>query len=189
MGITLAPDDPNFAGAMTDKVNGLVQDMMDKNPGMTQAQAKEQVYANAAVLHAAKNAADSTKMSQEDIIDLLSNDGAQGNIVANLNQDPSKALSQAALAYGMYTAYAHSTGRQELIDNTDTPTAVLGQLDDDGFQAYINSDKGKTDLEGYLAALEMINSSSNDTDAVSELLVNGFNDPELVNIINNAVGE
>ena len=178
--------DPNFQTLMNDKMNSLTAEMMAQNPGMTQEQATAQVQANAAVLYAANNTA---SMSYADVQSLLGSDGAKGTISGNLSSNTGTALSQAAVAYGMYTAYAYSTGDQTLIDNTSDPLKILNGLDDDGFQAYINDANNKADVEGYLAAMSMVNSSSGDMDAVSQLMVNGFDDPELAAVLAQLAGK
>ena len=146
---------------------------------------QQEVLANAAVLYAANNA---IAMNQSDIITLLSTDGAKGTITSNLSSDPGVALSQAALAYGMFTSYAHHSGEQDLIDATDDPISILNRLDDDGFQAYMQSEQGKTDLKGYLSSLNMVEDSTNDTDAVTSVLQNGFADPDLLEVLKGAIG-
>ena len=163
----------------------LAQKMVDEGLAPDFSTAIAQVNANAAVLFAAQNA---TKMTPADITALLSNDGASSKITGKLNSDPGTALSQAALAYGMYTAYAYSTGDQALIDATEDPALVLSGLDDDDFQAYMTSEQGQKDLEGYLSSLNMINSSTGDKTAVEHLMVNGFNDSELVALLNQSMG-
>lgn len=148
------------------------------------AKAQKKLLANAAVMFAASNA---STMSKEEIVDLISNTGTSDKINTELaDGDAGKALSQAALAYGMYMAYANSTGNQDLINKADNPLEALGQLDDPGFQKYMTDTQGTTDLNGYLSALNMLSNSTKNPDAVTEVLVNGFNDPALADIFKQA---
>ena len=147
--------------------------------------AGNQILANGAVLSAAQNAAN---MNQSDITTLLGSGNATTTIKNNLQTDPEGALAQAALAYGMYTSYAYSTGDQAMIDKSNDPSSILNALDDPAFQAYINSDKGQADMEGYLAGLNMINESSKDSNAASNVLLNGFNDKDLAALLQGATG-
>ena len=67
----------------------------------------------------------------------------------------------------------------------------MNGLEDPAFQAYLNNTDGKgqaqKDLDGYLAAMNMITSSSGDnSEAVSNLLINGFGDPELIAMLEKA---
>ena len=169
----MGTDDPT---AMNAKFNELAAEMMAQNPGMTLEEANSQLRANAAVLYAAEN---TKTMTADDVKALLGVDGAKSTITSNLSANPGTAMSQASIAYGMYTAYAYSTGNQELIASTEDPLKILNGLDDDGFQAYINDANNAADIEGYLAAMNMISSSTGDMDAIDQLMVNGFDDPAL----------
>ena len=176
-------------GDLDSMATELAEKMVAKNPGVSIEDAKAQVYANAAVLYAAQN---TPKMSTSDITALLNEDGAKDKIVANLNgTDAQKglALSQAAVAYGLYTSYAYSTGNQTLIDDTEDPLKILNGLNDEGFQTYINSEQGQIDMEGYMSAMNMINGSTKDSSAVKELMVNGFTDPNLANVLKESLGQ
>lgn len=166
------------------KQDELVAQMVASGKAPNTATATQKLLANAAILFAANNA---TQMNQADISTLLSNAGARDQIVADLGTDTGKALSEAALAYGMYTAYAYSTGDELKIAATSNPVNILNGLEDADFQNYIKSNQGSTDLTGYLSALNMINNSTGDTLAVSNLLISGFNDDALKAILNQAV--
>ena len=149
--------------------------------------ALNQVQANAAVLYAAQSA----NNDSEAILTLLSGGNAKQDIIDSLNESYGVGLSNAAAAYGLYTAYAYSTGDAELIASTNDPVAILNGLEDPAFQAYLNNTDGKgqaqKDLDGYLAAMNMITSSSGDnSEAVSNLLINGFGDPELIAMLEKA---
>lgn len=165
-------------------MDGIIDQM--KATGLTQEQAENKMTANIAVMYAASNA---TKMSASEITNLLSNTGAKGKITTDLGSNPGKALSEAALAYGMYTAYAYSTGNQTLIDQTSNPGTVIDNLEDPNFLNYMKSEQGTTDLNGYLSALNMINSSKGDSNAVGKVVINGFNDRDLISLLNQAVGK
>ena len=166
------------------KINAMCKELEDKE-GITYDAAYKKIQANAAVIHAAKNA---TEMENEDIFALLSGSNATQAIQDKLSTDPSAALSEAALAYGMYTAYAHSTGNADLIAKTEDPLYILKNLNDPGFKAYLEKDQAKTDLDGYKSALSIINDTSKDTNAVSSVLVNGFNDQKLVDALTGIFG-
>ena len=179
------PADPDLGNKLDNKLTELAQELYAKGGYDSVEEAKNQVRANATVLYAAQN---TTKMTTDEITNWLSNDGAKGQITSNLNTDTGKAFSQAALAYGMYTSYANYVGDQTLIDKTDDPLAILNGLDDDGFQKYMASEQGQKDLEGYLAAMNMVNSSTEDPDAVGKLMVNGYTDAEFKDALNGAFG-
>lgn len=144
------------------------------------------LMANATVLFAAENA---QNMSQEEI-DAIFKDGAKDVILGNVkNNNTTTAMSQAALAYGMYTAWAYSTNDADKIASTSDPLAIMNALDDDAFQAYMASDAGKADLEGYLAGMSMITDGAKDSTVAGDILTNGFADnQELVDLLNSLTG-
>ena len=94
----MGTDDPT---AMNAKFNELAAEMMAQNPGMTLEEANSQLRANAAVLYAAEN---TKTMTADDVKALLGVDGAKSTITSNLSANPGTAMSQASIAYGMYTA-------------------------------------------------------------------------------------
>ena len=98
-------------------------------------------------------------------------------------------LSQAALAYGMYTAFANSgaTGSDKITDTS--PDAVLDDLDNEDFQAYLNSAQGEADMAAYLSAMNVINSNTQQTDVVKDLMLNGYANTDLIGAINDAMGK
>ena len=190
----ISSDDPDLMVKMDAKAKELAQEMVDKGLASDKSAAYDKLMANAAVLYAAKNATDENVMTKQDITNLLKSENATQTILDNLNgtngatQDPGKALSQAAMAYGLYTAYAHSTGDADLIAKTDKPNEILNGLNDPDFRAWIADPANERDLDGYLASLGMITDSANDLDAASSLMVNGFNDQALKDIFGNALG-
>lgn len=172
--------------AMEGRAAAMAQQIMAKT-GLSQSDAMKRLQANVAVMYAASNAAG---MDQQEIKTLLASGDAKNTILGNLTTDTGVAMSQAALAYGMYTAYAYNSGNKGLINATNNPAGVVISMDTDtDFHDYINSEQGQKDLQGYLSALNMITSSAGDSDAVSHLLVNGFGDAALKDLVNQAVGQ
>ena len=56
------------------------------------------------------------------------------------------------------------------------------------FKEYVKSDQGKADLDAYMSAMNMINSSTGSTEAIKNVLSNGFNDTELTTLIKQVLG-
>lgn len=193
LGITPTGDPAQDAHSLEDSLTIMAAEMMEQYPSLYPDTddgydaAVSQIRANLAVMYSASNAAG---MSQEDISNLLASGAATSTIIGNVSTDTGTAMSQAALAYGMYTAYAYNTGNKDLINATNSPASVVLHMDaDENFRNYINSEQGQKDLQGYLSALNMINSSSGDSEAVTHLLVNGFADDALKTLIGQAVGQ
>ena len=187
------PLDDNFETALNEKCQALAIEMAkaegnDHPDSAVVDQYKDKVQANAAVLFAAQTA---TKMTPEDITELTTLIGtgdAKVTIKDNLNgTDTTKGLAQASLVYGMYLAYAHSTGDQKAIEYAQDPDTAMDHLEDPDFLAYINNTNGNStveqDLNGYLAALNIVNSSTGDPAAVEHLLLKGFGDDELSTLV------
>jgi len=154
------------------------------------AEADSLILANTAVLYAAQKV---PQQSQTDILNMLTSANPKATIQASMQDDIGEGLSQAALVYGLYTAYAYSNGSEDLINNTDNPIEILKSLDwtkeeNAGFKTYLQGEQAKADLAGYMSAMNMINSSTGDPDAVAKVLTNGFGDPDLVKLLEDAVG-
>ena len=187
MGIDV--NDPEIVTKMDAELDRLGAELMAQDSSITNINdAKDKIKANAAVMLAAKNA---TEQDPTEVKTLLTGADIKGDILKTLDTDPGKAMSQAALAYGMYTAYAYNTGDADLIESTKNPISILNGLQDPGFQAYMsntdNSGQVDKDLEAYMAALNMVNGSTSDLDTVSQIMVNGFDDPELVAVLQQAM--
>lgn len=146
--------------------------------------ASDQILANNAVLNAAKNTVG------KDTTALLNSlkDGFSTTDIKNMidTRGSGEGLSRAALAYGMYTAYAQ---RNNIAFDGSDMSAVLSGVNTEGFKAYIISDDAKHDIAGYVGAMEMITSSTGGGDnsgAVTNLLLNGFGDDELQKLLTDA---
>lgn len=146
------------------------------------------LLSNATILYAAK---DSKNINQEEMKNLLTSNDGFDQIKKNLDNSETmgKALSQASLVYGMYTAYIYSGDKteQEKKDSTANPILALGAMNDPGFKAYINSPQGEKDMKAYLSSMNMINSSVDDPQAVTKLLQSGFADQDLKDLLNKSL--
>ena len=147
------------------------------------------LMANATILYAAK---DTKNFDQNEIKKLLTSDNGMDQIKANLKDSKTMgtALSQASLVYGMYTAYVYngSGTSADKAEQTKNPMNALDAMKNDSkFKEYINSDQGTKDLNAYLSAMNMINSSVDDPQAVTKLLQNGFADPDLKALLNKSL--
>lgn len=162
--------------------NKVAEEILSKNPGLT----VEELKANAAVIYAAQSSAN---MSQEDMLKLLTDGNGKQTILNNMTAgNTTDAFAQAAIAYGMYTSFAYSEYGSEEAKGKDE-WGAMNDLDNEKFKQYLESDAGKADFEGYIAALNMINSTADNSDAMNKLLVNGFGDPDLLGSINDALGK
>ena len=143
-------------------------------------------FANSLVLTAAKK-------TQGMDTSFLGTPGSATQLRKDLD-DPEKmteAMAKLALTYGMYTSYVKEAGKTDnstvILENKtfEGMRAVLSEIENEDFQKYLNSDKGKADLDAYMSSMEIVNNSANQsTEAAKDILTNGFTDPELVAALN-----
>ena len=157
----------------------------EEQKAMREQLAMSELYANNLVLQVANNA--KNENSQETLNRLSKTD----NFTDLLRDGGDAGFTDAAMAYGLYTAYAHSlegTARDEAIKKANDPATLLKSMSDPGFKTYLSNADGKAqkDLEGFMASMNMITQAQSDPDAVENILVNGFNNDELLAVLNQA---
>ncbi len=159
---------------------------------------KTNVLANSLVLTAAQK-------TQGIDTSFLGTPGTAAQLRADLDKTDkaTDAMAKLALTYGMYSSYMKSQGledaSQELLDDQTFTgmTEVLGTIEGEKkpegakitFNEYLKSSQGQADLNAYMASMQIINDSSNQSiDATKEILNNGFTDPDLVGALNGLFG-
>lgn len=169
---------------------------------------RAKVTSNALMLFSSEKSGSLTNQSVKDLLGGNGEFTAKEQILANLggeNPDTATAMAQTAAAYSLYTAYLHSLP-DDYVDETSNktkaelitaatvdPIAVLNGLDDDGFQQYINDPANSKDIDGYLAAMGMMNEASgtsngNGGTAAGDILNEGFNTDWMQGMLNQATG-
>lgn len=151
--------------------------------GELTAEQIDTIVTNGIVLYAADNF---SNLTNEDISTLLNSD----NIYSNLSDDPAMQLAQASMVYGLYTGYVNSdyyTG--EVVTTTDPVSAIKTVSSDAEFLKYVNSPQGQADLEAYTAAMGVINDSTSNTEAITDVLKNGYDNEELVTLLQQVMGK
>lgn len=145
--------------------------------GDYELQAEQEILANYAVLVAATK----TDFDTADFKAQLAAGNGKNTIKGSMDGETGNqtALAQTAMAYAMYTSYVTRNGGTA----TNDIFVVLDTLESDGFKTYMNTTEATADMDGYLAAMGMIESASSDKSAGSTLLVNGFTDPELIALL------
>ena len=177
-------DDTAFEAAYDELVTRRAAALANANggdPADYEDQARLDILANNAVLIAATK----SDFDTDELVTILgSEDGGIKEVLKN-TQDPQTSIAKTAMAYAMYTAYMEKTNQPI----SDDPAVVLSTLETDGFKEFMNETDTQKDIDGYLAAMSMIDDSCNDPNAVSELLVNGFSDENLKDLLNSAIGQ
>ena len=163
--------------------------------------AANEILSNYAVLSAAKN----TTQSSTDLLKEMQ-DGIKTSDIKNMLQGTTgseEALSKSAMMYAMYTAYANGlpesteaekAAKEAALNNANDVSLFMTAMDTDpGFQTYLQNGNGQAmkDLEGYLGALTIINSSANteDKSVITGLLLNGYGTDDLSTALNGLLGK
>lgn len=121
------------------------------------------------------------------------------NIYSQLSTEPSTRLAQASLVYGIYSGFVNSefnTGDAEgnkAASSTDDPMSAIQAISGSGahsanFQAYLDSEQGQADVKAYMEAMDVINETSG-KGAGAGVLVNGFEDSELADLLTQVLGK
>lgn len=125
-----------------------------------------------------------------------------GNLGTTLHESPEEGLAQAALLYGMYTAFDpegaknmvnSQAGVNELISlgsktktNADGTTITFAE-----YIAQVNTSGSQAakDYEGYKSALDIVNqSTTKDKDVANQAMTNGYSDKELSELMKEILG-
>ena len=163
--VAILQEDPAYA----DKTQEEIEDI-----------AANQLFANNALLSVAKN----TDFDSTQFVQKLKN----GMGYSAIDQSDTKdTISQVSMAYALYAAYA---ANNDMEISTDV-AVVKNTLQSEGFINYMNNTDGtgqaEKDLAGYQGAMNMISDSSSNLDAVTDLLVNGFGNTDLTNMLEDAI--
>lgn len=144
--------------------------------------ADNQIKSNIAVIKVAQQSqAASEKM--QDVLNNSNGKTVKENLIANIQSGDNSAIAQVAMSYGLYVAYAERNGMTVPSDYND----VLAGMDDPGFQNYLSTNNAKEDLNAFQSSMNLVNSSTTDKDALTNVLTNGFDDPGLAAILNQAI--
>ena len=157
-------------------------------PSAAYDEAVKEVNSNLAVLVSANRAQEAGNT----ILTTLKENGGQDakdKINANLAGDSTLGFSEAALAYGLYNSYIYSktdlTPEQKQ-EQSDPVHALGGGFEDPDFQKYLDSDQAQKDLEGLLAAMNVI--GSQDKETASSVVTGGLASDEMIGAMNGILG-
>lgn len=184
--VVMHPDYLNtLAGTLGMESGEALRKYMEEN--MTEEEMFD-FLANSTVLNVATTMKDSAKYNETETLTMLQNANF-GGLGDTLNTDPEKGLAQAALLYGMYTAF-NPAGAKELngvddlkgLMNNEKFKAYLAEVNDEGSQA-------QKDYEGYKSALDIVNGAVKDSPETADQILNGtYTDPELVALLGSLIG-
>jgi len=140
---------------------------------------------NALIMYAASHAANA---SQEQI-DKLFTGSVTGNIAVS-NPDGTRnneaTMANAALAYGMYTAYMQRYPNGDAQGNKDFVNVITS----DEFESYYATDDAKADLKAYMAAMNMVSDNTSNSEVTGSILANGIvGNTELEQLMKDVMGK
>ncbi len=162
------------AQMMAQATGGKAEDLM--------TEAANAILANNAVLNVATNSGfDANAFAKQ-----LANGTAEQTIKDNLADggDISAALSQAALTYGMYSAYAEKNNIP--VSDEAAIGDVLDALDDPKFQEFMAS--ADADVAGYMGAMQIVGESAKNQEVINDMLLNGFSTNDMQALLQGLVG-
>lgn len=179
---------PEFEAALNEIIYNRAEILAKKNGGTADDYyelASADVMSNNAVLIAATSSDFDTTIFME----TLASGNGKSMILSTMSTDTQTALSQSALAYAMYTGYAARNNIDTSNIDVSTVLDAISSTDtsEGSFRYYMNSEEAKADMDGYLASMNMLDASaSSNPEAIANLLVNGFADPDLVAVLQQA---
>ena len=147
-----------------------------------------QFMANSTVLNVAGTMNDPTKFDETATKNMLAN-ASWGGLGTTLNDQPETGLAQAALLYGMYTAFDPEGAKS--LDSTDDLILLSQNKQFKEYLADINKEgsAAQKDYEGYKAALNLVNDASSNADVTNQILNKGYNDGELSALLQQAMNQ
>lgn len=150
--------------------------------------AERELNANIAVLVSANRAQEASTT----IVSMLKENGGQNatqKIKDNLESDSTLGFSEAALAYGLYNSYIYSKtdlSTEQKQEQSGPVNALAGGFADPEFQKYLDSAQAQKDLDGLLAAMNVI--GSQDKETASSVVSGGLASDEMIGAMNGILG-
>ena len=177
-GVEVGSDEFNevMGNVFAQKMEALKKQYPDKSNEEIEQMAENQIFANNAILSAAN-----TQFDTNAFMNNLKSGDAYSVISDNLAADPDTALAQTAMAYAMYAAYQTKYYPDQPL--SDDILEVKNVLISEEFKTYMEDPQAQKDFDGYQGAMNMITESSTDTDAVTDILVNGFSNDSLLTLM------
>ena len=140
---------------------------------------EDRIVANSVALYAAQNTAGITTA---DISNWLKGDSTTDSFKTNAN---ATTLAEAAAIYGLYMSYQGDDFNNK---NGNALEVMVDALSDSTFSTWVTTDEGKAELEAYKASMSLINGASKDEETRNSILTNGFDDPDLIKVIESLMG-
>ena len=169
--------------ASEDELDEAIFALADEN-GQDPSVAGPTIYSNALALYAAECSEGVTK---DAVLGWL-NGGTTDDIQS---KGDGQTLGEASAIYALYLSYQGNEFDKdgdkvfEGADEGDNDVLkVMGNaLGDPDFKEWVDTDEADIELEAYLSAMSIVSEATKDPSAASAVLINGFADPELVELM------
>ena len=137
---------------------------------------------NALIMYAASSAAGTTQDKIDSLFNYVEGSALTSRIEGSTNAET---MANAALTYGMYTAYAE----QNDIDIAD-PAKFSQTVNTKEFADYVASPAGQADLKAYMAAMNMVSDNTDNPEITSSVLTNGIvGNQDLADLMKDIMGK
>lgn len=135
-----------------------------------------ELYANGLILGAAQ--ATGSEDAATAITNMLKQENMENNFKTAIGKGTTEGLAEAAAIYAMYTSFAEAKGKTELAAGLADPdmNTIYGLIGNNQkeFNAYMKSDEGQADLQGYLAAMQVVGNSTGTSESDKAIISGGF---------------
>ena len=156
-------------------------DYLDKVAGYMMDPTNADAVYSAQIMFAASHAANAT---EDAIKNLFQNPDGKAVTSCIEGDSDEETMANAALAYGMYTAYKQRHSDAEGVDN------FTNTVNSPEFATYFASEQGQSDLDAYMAAMNMISNNTSNPEVTSDILKNGIaGNEELAELMKEVMGK
>lgn len=180
---------PEFFDALGGYLGLKKEDYADDNAyraavGAEMEKLDDSAATNALIMYSASHAANASQEQIDKLFDFNSGSvtghiavwkkDAAGNTIKDAEGNPVRdneaTMANAALAYGMYTAYMQRNKAGDENGNTDFVNVITS----DSFKEYYATDDAQTDLKAYMAAMNMVSDNTSNSEVTGSILTNGI---------------
>ena len=142
---------------------------------------QETAMTNAIALYAAQN---TSAVKKEDLGKWLGGNMSTDDLQANSGANT---LAEAAAIYGLYLSYCQETNGA--VPEGGTLDVMNKAMANQNFAEWVNTNQNaQTELDAYKTYMDLINEAAKDDEARKSVLVNGFADPELEELMKSLLG-
>lgn len=145
---------------------------------------ESQIYANAIGLYAAQNA---SSVTTNGLVSNWLSGNKDGSSIQS--QGDATALGEAAAIYALWMSYCDSENIAFNDHDGNTLLIMNEALNNPGFETWVSTDEAaQTELDAFKASMEIVSGATTDAETMNSVLANGFDDPELIKVLESLMG-